>query len=85
MTYLKFFLNIPRSVRVWPFILLLPALQLLLLLLLLLSFFFFGKNGLAGRKRRKKQSFYGSKLGSRDFRSASSDKTKRPLRIKFVK
>ena len=38
MTYLKFFLNIPRSVRVWPFILLLPALQLLLLLLLLLSF-----------------------------------------------
>jgi hypothetical protein len=84
MTYLKFFLNIPRSVRVWLFILLLPALQLLLLLLLLLSFFF-RKKWISRKEKEEETELLWVKLGSRDFRRASSDKTKRPLRIKFVK
>ena len=82
MTYLKFFLNIPRSVRVWLFILLLPALQLLLLLLLLLSFW---KKWISRKEKEEETELLWVKLGSRDFRRASSDKTKRPLRIKFVK
>jgi len=80
MTYLKFFLNIPRSVRVWPFILLLPALQLLLLLLLS-----FWKKWISRKEKEEETELLWVKLGSRDFRRASSDKTKRPLRIKFVK
>jgi hypothetical protein len=42
-------------------------------ILIIINIFFFGKNGLAGRKRGRNRAFMGR---SRDFRRASSDKTK---------
>jgi hypothetical protein len=44
-----------------------------------------GKTWISRKEKEEETELLWVKLGSRDFRRASSDKTKRPLRIKFVK
>jgi len=57
----------------------------IIIIIIIIIIFFFWKKWISRKEKEEETELLWVKLGSRDFRRASSDKTKRPLRIKFVK